>query len=129
MSSLTADHLLWARYTEPDALSANPRITFDEVTSPRPIHAALDYLRNTVAPQFSAHGEAEGKALLVAAGRARRLAVDSHQVELKELATALKAPSAKELRKTVGDVATAFLIAAPHQVLVFQAHDRSSQTA
>jgi hypothetical protein len=119
MTSYTADHVLWARLTDPATTNAN--ITFDEITSPQPIHAAIEYLNSTVAPQFYST-TSPNRAIIVAAGRARRLAVDSHQTELKELATSLKAPSAKELRKTVGDVPTAFLIATVHQVMVFQAH-------
>lgn len=116
LTSQTADSILWARLTGPNAEPglASSRITFDEITTPRPLHAILEYARTQLS-------EAVRKTLIVAVGRGRRLAVESHQAELRELALRTRAQSTGDLRKTVGDVASAFIIASNNQVLVLQA--------
>jgi hypothetical protein len=48
--------------------------------------------------------------LFVVTGRSRRLAVENHQQELRELMEEHGRVGA-EVRKTVGDVATAFVVA------------------
>lgn len=108
MTSQTADHVLWSRLAAP---SANPNITFLEVASAQPLHAALEHARTL----------SSSKALLVALGRARRLAVESHTAELRDIASSSNAQSTGELRKTVGDVASAFIVASPWPLLVVQA--------
>jgi len=47
--------------------------------------------------------------------------VASHESELRDIAAKSRAQSTGELRRTVGDVASAFIIGTPHQLLVFQA--------
>jgi hypothetical protein len=124
LQSATADDLAWARYTAstpleprtPAVEAALSRITFEDVRTPRPLHAAV--ARATELTQTVA-----GARQFVVTGRGRRLAVENHAPELQELVEANTASaSAAEVRKTVGDVATAF-VAAHVQVglLVLQA--------
>lgn len=113
MTSQTADHILWSRVT---AAGASPSITFVDITSPRPLEAAVEYVQSE--PLLSA---ASSKPIVVAVGRARRLAVESHASELRDIATHSRAQNMSALRKTVGDVASAFIIASPHPLLVVQA--------
>lgn len=108
MTSQTADHVLWSRVATPGAHS---NITFSDITSAQPLRTALEHARTL----------SSSRTLIVAAGRARRLAVESHTVELREIASSSKAQSTGELRKTVGDVASAFIIASPWPLLVIQA--------
>jgi hypothetical protein len=124
LQSATADDLAWARYTastkiEPRTAAveaALSRIIFEAVRTPRPLHAAV-----ARATEFTQKGTAARQ--FVVTGRGRRLAAENHAPELQELVEAHAAStSAAEVRKTVGDVATAF-VAAHVQVglLVLQA--------
>ncbi|KAF8233442.1 hypothetical protein L208DRAFT_1451912 [Tricholoma matsutake] len=115
MQSETADNITWARYAglRKDSSSVSSaalgRIEFRELATPVPLHAAIQEA-NLVA-------ESPGGRLLILAGRSRRLAVESHRVELKELLEeygssgmgAMRVGS--EVRKTLGDVASAFVVA------------------
>ena len=128
MNSHTADHVLWSQVTSPESSC----IIFGQIQSPRPLSAALEYLSSEVIQRqltLSSHAgskAAPSKGLIVATGRARRMAVESHEVELREISSKSRAQSTGELRKTVGDVASAFIISTPHQLLVFQALSQSS---
>ena len=125
MNSHTADHILWSEVTS----SETSRVTFGQIHSPQPLSAALEYLSSEVIQrQLSSHAgsKAPSKGLIVATGRARRMAVESHEVELREIASKSHAQSTGELRKTVGDVASAFIIGTSHQLLVFQASSQPS---
>jgi hypothetical protein len=133
MKSQTADHVLWSRLTSEAA--GTPRITFGQLQSPRPLNAALEYLssedvqRELSPPSSAGTGvgvRAPNKDLIIAVGRARRMAVESHQAELRDIALKSRAQSTGELRKTVGDAASAFIITTTHQLLVFQASSHSS---
>ena len=137
MTSQTADHILWSRVTSSETASIS-RITFAQLESSRPLNAALEYLSDEViprqlsqsssaGPKASAPAQAPNKRLIVAVGRARQMAVVSHQAELREIASTSRAQSTGELRKTVGDVGSAFIISTPHQLLVLQASSRSSE--
>jgi len=133
MNSQTVDHVLWSRVTSSETASSS-RITFTQLQSPRPLNAALEYLSNEViqrqlSPSTAdpkANAPAPSKGFIVALGRARRLAVESHEAELRDIAAKSRAQSTGELRKTVGDVASAFIIGTPHQLLVFQASSASA---
>ncbi|KAF9515215.1 hypothetical protein BS47DRAFT_1376288 [Hydnum rufescens UP504] len=107
LNSQTADHIAWAKCST----------TF---TSPRPLRAAVNHLNN-IAP---AH---KSKSIWVITGRSRRLAVDSHQADLRQYAQELGASSPGEMRKTIGDPASAFVIGTNHQLLVFQAHQKFAE--
>lgn len=124
MQSETADGVTWARYVPPqleslkeapmaaagdralaDALS---RVTFEELTSPTPLQAAMR------------HAGTLGPAIVVV-GRSRRLAVENHHAELRTLEEQHGAVRA-DVRKTVGDVGTAFVMAGINaSLLVMQA--------
>ncbi|KAI0263974.1 Sodium/hydrogen exchanger family-domain-containing protein [Gloeopeniophorella convolvens] len=101
LQSETADGVAWARFAAPVSLSpvdaaALARVTFEELTTPTPLHTALQRAR------------ALGGRTLVVVGRARRLAAEDHTAELRVLGER-DAPS--ELRKTLGDTASAFVLA------------------
>jgi len=62
-----------------------------------------------------------GKSLFVITGRSRRLAVESHLEEVRQILTEHgHSARGEESRKTVGDVATAFMVATAYQMLVVQ---------
>jgi len=127
MESQTADNLLWNRYTtsspnppvSPALESALSRVRFDTLRSPIPLHAIVN--RATEEAKSSAVASA-GKSLFIITGRSRRLAVESHLEEVRQILTEHGHSSrGEESRKTVGDVATAFMVATAYQMLVVQA--------
>ncbi|KIY45592.1 hypothetical protein FISHEDRAFT_66875 [Fistulina hepatica ATCC 64428] len=107
MQSETADRLAWSKYStsvtersganypSPAALS---RMEFKELLSPIPLHATIQ-----AAKECDVHTR-----LYVVLGRSRRLAVEDHSQELKVVFEE-KGAVPTEVRKTVGDVAAAFL--------------------
>ncbi|KAG6917304.1 hypothetical protein DXG01_003145 [Tephrocybe rancida] len=105
MQSETADNIAWERYASPSAeISGSPalsRIEFRKLTTPIPLHAAIREADNS---------RRLGSRLLVVVGRGRRLAVENHAKELKVLMTDYGSVGA-EVKKTIGDVATAFVVA------------------
>src|SRR5579863_5488867 len=116
LQSQTADGITWARYATPSApapgdAEALSRVTFEELAGPDPLHAALHRVRLLERP------------VVVVVGRSRWLAVEDHHAELRALeaehgGTAMRA----DLRKTVGDVGTAFVMAGiDANLLVMQA--------
>ena len=120
LQSETADNLLWARYATPSpdnplpstVNSALTRITFREHSSPSPLHYVLDEVRTLQSSCSRAGGR--GKRLVTLVGRSRRLAVEDHTLELRKLAEERVASGegwrvGGEVRKTVGDVATAMV--------------------
>ncbi|KAG5636492.1 hypothetical protein H0H81_007826 [Sphagnurus paluster] len=117
LQSETADNITWARYAspQPDAnssplTSALSRIEFKECATPTPLRAAI---RDAVAPH--------GQRLLIVVGRSRRLAVENHRMELKGLMDEYSSVGS-EVKKTIGDVATAFVVAGCGEgVVVLQA--------
>lgn len=111
LQSETADSVTWARYTmRPQKAPLSPltdalsRIEFTELATPAPLHAAVE----SATSQLDSLLEKRSR-LLVVAGRSRRLAVESHQQELREL-TEEHGSVGHEVKKTIGDVATAFVI-------------------
>ena len=112
MQSDTADNLAWARYapvsssdtkSSHSALSSNRHVEFKYLLTPTPLHAAI---QEATAIALSS----SGYKLVVVTGRSRRLAVENHSVELQTLMDEHSHVGA-EVRKTVGDVATAFVVA------------------
>jgi len=126
MNSQTVDHVLWSRVTSSETAGSS-RLTFAQLHSPRPLNAALEYLSKELSPPASTSDPKANasKGIIVAVGRARRMAVESHEAELRDIAAKARAQSTGDLRKTVGDVASAFIIGTPHQLLVFQASSAS----
>ncbi|KAI9443434.1 Sodium/hydrogen exchanger family-domain-containing protein [Lactarius indigo] len=122
MQSETADGVTWARYAPPAAAATSDRaladalsrVTFEEVASPTPLHAALRRAGTL-------------ERAIVVVGRSRRLAVEDHHVELRMLEEEHGAVRA-DVRKTVGDVGTAFVMAGINAtLLVMQASSIHSE--
>ena len=108
MASDVADNLIWDRYTLPEtrspALSAAlSRITFTRRSTPRPLHVLIELV--------SGETSAAGHGLVVVVGRSRRLAVDSHAVELRGLMAerGSTAVVGSEVAKTLGEVGAALV--------------------
>ncbi|KAH9038327.1 Sodium/hydrogen exchanger family-domain-containing protein [Lactarius pseudohatsudake] len=112
MQSETADNVTLARYAPPAAATTSDRaladalsrVTFEELASPTPLHAALRRA-----------GTLERAIIVV--GRSRRLAVEDHHAELRMLEEEHGAVRA-DVRKTVGDVGTAFVMAGVNATLL-----------
>jgi len=84
------------------------RVTFEELASSTPLHAALHRARTL-------------QHAIVVVGRSRRLAVEDHHAELRTL-EGEHAAVRTDVRKTVGDVGTAFVMAGVDlNLLVMQA--------
>ena len=102
-----ADNIAWSKYASPvGETSRRGKITFDEIESSTPLRTVLDRgaEEGRVAKEAS-------KSLLVVAGRARRLAVESHAQELRALRAEQHAQSiGGEVRKSLGEVACAVLV-------------------
>ncbi|KNZ72012.1 K(+)/H(+) antiporter 1 [Termitomyces sp. J132] len=104
MQSETADNLIWARYASPTAenrTDALSHIEFKELVTPVPLHACIRQAEGCRRP---------GVRLVVVAGRGRRLAVENHARELKDVMGEYGSVGS-EVKKTIGDVATAFVVA------------------
>lgn len=112
LQSETADNITWARYASPSADEGHPsrvtgalaRMTFSDFTVPKPLQALIER-----AAAASNEAAAQERSLLVVLGRSRRLAVQDHSADLKTLVETHGAVGG-EVRKTVGDVATALVV-------------------
>ena len=111
LQSETADDVTWGLYAgggETDGLSevtkeALTRVEFLEMKTPKPLHAIVGRVGEIV------DGMSERKArVLVMVGRSRRLAVEDHTAELREVMHNRK-PIGGEVRRTIGDVGTALV--------------------
>ena len=106
LQSQTPDGITWARYAStstapsPEDGEALSRVAFEELASPDPLHAALHRVR--MLPP---------RPVVVVVGRSRRLAVEDYHAELRALeAEHGAAPVHSDVRKTIGDVGTAFVM-------------------
>ncbi|KAF8313891.1 hypothetical protein DL93DRAFT_2228342 [Clavulina sp. PMI_390] len=128
LESETADNIAWTQHSEPRVPTrAHEQVRFVEASSPRPIRHVVEM----VDAEFS------DVRLIIATGRSRRLAAQSHQDEMNELlsgggSSGLGASlNVSEVRKTVGDVAAGLLFAGAGgassraALVVFQAADVS----
>ncbi|KAG2130746.1 Sodium/hydrogen exchanger family-domain-containing protein [Suillus clintonianus] len=106
MQSETADSVIWSRYASRDlAVAGIPaplraalsRIDFSNLASPVPLHAAIQ--------RASMY-----QRVLVVTGRSKRLAVEDHSAELKDLVEEHRIVGHEVMTKTIGDVATAFVV-------------------
>lgn len=89
--------------------------------SPTPLHAVIDEVHTQLGRAATA-----GQRVIVVLGRSRRMAVEDHHVELKGLVEAHGAVGG-EVRKTIGDVATALVVAGCDAgLVVMQASNRAS---
>ena len=125
LQSDTADNITWGLYaggieTE-DGLSevlreALTRVEFLEMRTPKPLHAIVGRVDEIV-------DEMSGRKtrVLVMVGRSRRLAVEDHRVELKEVMHSGNSIGG-EVSKTIGDVGTALVVSGVRAgVVVLQA--------
>jgi len=113
LQSDTADNITWGLYADggevADGLSevvreALTRVEFSEMRTPKPLHAIFGRV-NEVVDVMSR----KKTRVLVMVGRSRRLAVEDHTAELKEVLHAGK-PIGGEVRRTIGDVGTALVV-------------------
>jgi hypothetical protein len=105
LASDTADNVQWERYTSgsaPEVAGALDRVTFSQETAPRLLSAILDASSRTFA------GRARTRMIIVL-GRSRRMAIESHATELRELLSETGAVVNNETTKMLGDVGTAFV--------------------
>jgi len=109
LESETADTLLWDRYATPsDAhspaiTSALQRVNFSHKSSSKPLHTVLDMASSEVQ-------QASGRTLVVVIGRSRRLATESHQVELRQIVGEKGSISGSDsVPRTLGDVGAALV--------------------
>ncbi|KAF7791476.1 hypothetical protein EIP86_002492 [Pleurotus ostreatoroseus] len=113
LQSETADSFLWTQYAAPSSTqladfdattkAALSRIEWDEMSTAVPLRAVIEHTKTLEA----ATSERRSR-LMAVVGRSRRLAVENHTMELKELMD-MHGSVALEVRKTVGDVAAAFI--------------------
>jgi hypothetical protein len=125
LQSETADGITWSRYASVREEEGSPRrgsafgeaisrVTFEELATHDPLHSVLHRARLLQRP------------LVVVIGRSRRLAVEDHHAELRALEAEHSAVRA-DVRKTIGDVGTAFVMAGiDANLLVMQASGTSS---
>ncbi|KAF8843410.1 hypothetical protein BDN67DRAFT_964518 [Paxillus ammoniavirescens] len=117
LQSDTADNITWSRYASPvfekdthqQLRSALSRIEFTELRGPTPLHALSQrtkQLRGT------------HKRLVVVAGRSKWLAKENHWQELKQIVEERGCTGYEVVRKTIGDVATSFVVSGSQNALV-----------
>ena len=113
LQSDTADAITWDLYAEgretEDGLSevvreALKRVEFLEMRTPKPLHAIVGRV-NEIVDEMSR----KKARVLVMVGRSRRLAVENHTAELREVMHGGK-PIGGEVRRTIGDVGTALMV-------------------
>ncbi|KAF9783146.1 Sodium/hydrogen exchanger family-domain-containing protein [Thelephora terrestris] len=109
----TADNITWGLYAEgreaEDGMSevlreALTRVEFLEMGTPKPLHAVIGRV-NEITDEMSG----KQSRVLVMVGRSRRLAVENHGPELKEIMHSGKSIG-REVKKTIGDVGTALVV-------------------
>ncbi|KAF5392510.1 hypothetical protein D9757_002221 [Collybiopsis confluens] len=133
LQSETADHLAWGQYVRPLESSSSPstsagndefpsraalsRMRFQDLSSPLPLHAIIAEA-NRLYSSLSSKTK-----LFIVAGRSRRLAIEDHTKEIRKLMEEHHAHGlAAEVRKTIGDVASAVVMTGcAHELLVVQA--------
>jgi len=135
MASDTADNICWYKYAPQDSADGTPpqhspqiqsalkRVTFESMSSPTPLKSLISQVNL----------DSTGKRVLVVVGRGKRLAVESHQDEMKSFLEgdhhhgSFASGLGNEMRKTLGDVATTFVVSGVSAgLLVMQASSSSS---
>lgn len=128
LQSDTADDVTWGLYTrggEGDGLSevvkeALTRVEFSEMGTPKPLHAIVGRVSEIVDTM------SEKARVLVMVGRSRRLAVENHTPELREMLQNGKSIGG-EVKRTIGDVGTALVVSGVRAgVVVLQAANQSA---
>ncbi|KAH0578643.1 hypothetical protein H2248_003778 [Termitomyces sp. 'cryptogamus'] len=108
LASETADNLIWDRYVsvsasrDADTAAALSRISFKTLETSTPLHTIIEYTMK-VPPTGSV------REVIVVTGRSRRMAVETHTAELKELITEAGASISSSVAKTLGDVGAALV--------------------
>ena len=92
-----------------DVASALTRITFTEESTSKPLHRTIE---------MAAQLAQSPRSLFIVAGRSRRMAVDSHQAELRQLIAEKGISVGSEAPKTLGDVAAAYVATGVNASLV-----------
>ncbi|PSR72300.1 hypothetical protein PHLCEN_2v11892 [Hermanssonia centrifuga] len=131
MQSETADNIIWLRYASPSstesfdsvASSALSRIEWKETSTPTPLHSLVEQ----AAVLEDSTSERRSR-LMIVTGRSRRLAVENHHVELKALIDQHRDGGVmQEVKKTVGDVASSFIVTGSKaSIVVLQAANVST---
>ncbi|THU76435.1 hypothetical protein K435DRAFT_158086, partial [Dendrothele bispora CBS 962.96] len=152
LQSETADNIAWARYVLPTAdnnasnsasKAALSRMSFREVGSPVPLYVVITEARRVLGPSSTQQQQqtptttmTRTKKFIVVTGRSRWMAVENHTLELKKMMEEYRAMEKSgqifmgrmaahlgwDVRKTIGDVAAACVIAgAGEGVVVVQA--------
>jgi len=96
------------------------RISFAVETSATPLRAAVDLLPTTLTQNSS-------KMVTIFLGRSRRMAIESHQVELQQIINEAGGFVSSSVSKTLGDVGAAVVAKGIYaNILVMQAAIASS---
>lgn len=105
LASESADSIMWERYTSstsPEIADALNRISFAQEVASLPLHSVLDLASQTVVQH-------PDRRHIIAVGRSRRMAVESHAVELSQVLTETGSSLNAESTKTLGEVASGFV--------------------
>jgi hypothetical protein len=109
LASSTADDLLWQKYAgstkekrDPALENALSRINFNVQATTKPLHVVTGLV------QAGAERNTR-KASIVLLGRSRRMAVDSHQAELREIMVEAGGQFSSSVSKTLGEVGAALV--------------------
>ncbi|PPQ97543.1 hypothetical protein CVT26_002328 [Gymnopilus dilepis] len=148
-STQVADDAIWTRYastpgvdhrpggkleeetttTSPSHFSSHPQITFRTISTPTPLHAAIQaaseaaFSDDSSSPQR--RGEVGESKLVVVTGRSRQTTLENVEEELKDLAVEHQQVGS-EVRHTLGNVATAFIVSGVGLgIVVLQAGERA----
>lgn len=119
LASDTADNIAWDRYSRlatqsPNITSALSRITFTTTSSATPLQTIVELVNTEAA--------SSRKTLIVLAGRSRRMAVESHEAELRKLIADAGSSIGSTVPRTLGDVGAALVAKQVHaSLLVLQA--------
>lgn len=122
LASSTADGLIWDKYTKPPSETPSPaltvalsRISFSMEASTAPLRTVIDLAQASLTQNV-------GKTLIVFLGRSRRMAVESHQAELRQIMIEAGGHMGSSVPKTLGDVGAALVAKGVHtSLLVMQA--------
>ncbi|KAA1466519.1 cation/H+ exchanger [Dentipellis sp. KUC8613] len=123
LQSETADNIAWAQFTshttphKAEVAHALSRVTFLEEQAVAPLHRVVDLAAQEASRESI-------RPLFIVTGRSRRLAAESHEVELRQLISEKRVSIGSDAAKTLGDVAAAFVATGANaSLLVLQARN------
>lgn len=109
LSSSAADDLIWEKYIAPtretrdsDLALALTRISFNSQATSKPLHVITDLVQAIVERN-------NGKTPIVFLGRSRRMAVESHEGELREIMNEAGGQFSTSVSRTLGEVGAALV--------------------